>query len=169
MYVSKPYFRTRVFFAPANGDGAPAPVAESLPDDDPDGSEDCEEEDEERTLLFWSFHGADEEAREGFVYENEIGGSYSYSKTLSTKIGWREALALLKEIEEEAIEKLAPVDENRYENFRRLHRSDDYDRSAPYQEHPILQREKQIEQLNALSADAPKLQPRRKPPASGGP
>ncbi|MDP2205898.1 MAG: hypothetical protein Q8K65_06275 [Alphaproteobacteria bacterium] len=147
MFTRPLQFRTRAYRAPEE-----APAAS-----------------ETDTLVFWSFHSGDERASEGFVYENELGGSYTFSKTLTVKIGWRDALDLLAELEAEADKKFLPVDEHAYETFVRLHRNDTYDRALPYAEHPLLLQEKAVQALNDAAEGLAIMPRRRKPPAAGGP
>lgn len=150
MSVYRPSFRTRAFRAPEKTDTAPASPETAL-------------------LVFWSFHGVDERASEGFIYENEIGGSYNFSKTITPRIGWREAMEQLGKIEAEAGKTLQPAEERAYHTFIRLHRNDSYDRALPYAEHPLLKLEQAQASLHDQAAETPKLARRPKPPRNGGP
>jgi len=150
MFSRPRQFRTRVYHAPEEADAAPASPETGL-------------------LVFWSFHSSDERASEGFVYANEIGGSYCFSKPVTPRIGWREALDFMAACEAEAEEKLLPVDERAYTNFVRLHRNDFYERAVPYGEHPLLKLEQEQSSLYEKTDDIPKLARRPKPPAAGGP
>lgn len=150
MFTRLLQFRTRAYHAPEKTGEAPATPETGL-------------------LVFWSFHSGDERASEGFVYENEIGGSYSFSKSVTGRIGWREALNCLTACEAEADKKFQPANDRAYELFIRLHRNDTYDRALPYLEHPLLKLEQEQSTLYAQADEIPKLAPRQKPPRRGGP
>ncbi|MFN7113128.1 MAG: hypothetical protein ACK4PK_02090 [Alphaproteobacteria bacterium] len=147
MFTRSPQFRTRAYR-------------------DPEKASQAAETDK---LFFWSFHGSDERGSEGYIYENELGGSYTFSKTVTAKVGWRDALNILAELEAEADKKLLPLDERAYETFVRLHRNDTYDRAVPYAEHPLLLQEKAVAALNDAAEGLAIMPRRRKPPAAGGP
>lgn len=149
MFSRPRQFRTRAYHAPEKGD-APAATPETA------------------LLVFWSFHSDDERAGKGFVYENEIGGSYSFSKPVTSRIDWREALNFMAACETEADAKLQPVNERSYEIFIRLHRNDFYDRALPYTEHPLLKLEQEQSSLHSQADGMPKLARRAKPPQNGG-
>jgi len=149
MFSRPTQFRTRAYQAPEEADETPA-TPETV------------------RLVFWSFHSGDERASEGFVYENEIGGSYSFNKPVTPRIGWREALDLMAACEAEADAKFQPANERAYETFVRLHRNDFYDRALPYAEHPLLKLEQTQSSLQMQADEMPKLARRPKPPQSGG-
>jgi hypothetical protein len=120
-------------------------------------------------LVFWSFHSNDERASQGFVYENEICESCSFSRLVTPRIGWREALEHLALCEAEADKKFRPVNERAYNMFIRLHRYDSYDGALPYREHPLLKLEQGQSSLQAQADKVPKIAPRSKPPRGRAP
>lgn len=162
MSFQTPSYRTRAFFA-ANDGKEPAALSQA------DGFAGDDDTAAEGTLLFWSFHSGDTDGREGFVYQNEIGASSSFSKSVTGKIGWREAIEFLQGIETRSAQTMSPADEQHEKNFVRLHRSDNYTRAEPYKNHPMLRLESYFAQIDDISGAAPKLQPRRKQTPHGGP
>lgn len=145
--LSNATYRTRPFFAPPETGTAevkPAPESDKI--------------------IFWSFHAYGTRGEEGFVYENEVAGSYSFSKTISGKIGWREAIDLLTRCEEEAGKKMRPAQAENTGIAARLRTNDTYDKAEPFQNHFMLQQEKNMAQLQHIAGSMKKLAPRAKTP-----
>ncbi|MDY0008287.1 MAG: hypothetical protein RBS08_01145 [Bdellovibrionales bacterium] len=145
-------YRTRPFFAPPE-----TGAAEVKPAPETDKSENDK-------IIFWSFHAYGTRGEEGFVYENEVAGSYSFSKTISGKIGWREAIDLLTRCEEEAGKKLRPALTENTGIAARLRTNDTYDKAEPFQNHFMLQQEQNMAQLQHIAGSMKKLAPRAKTP-----
>ena len=143
MSFQSPAFRTAVFQKPDTPEGTP---------------------DSPATWVFWTFQGNGPRAEEGFVFENEIGGSYSMSKRVTDRIGWRAAIEVMKDIEAEVGQKTTRVNEKAFDNTIRLQRNDTYRQSGLFDTHPMLLQEQEQTRLQSMAAAVPKLARRPKPP-----
>ncbi len=136
-------FRTAVFHKPDTPPGTP---------------------DSPGMLVFWTFQGSAPRAADGFIFEHEIGGSFSTSKRVTERIGWRAAMDAMKDIEADVAPKTTRVNEQDYDTFIRLQRNDTYARAGRFDAHPLLVQEQEQSRLQNIAASLPKLARRPKPP-----